>query len=42
MQKGRQKGRVLREDLYKGLAQGVNATYFSWINTNASNCYLRR
>ena len=39
---GPQAGRVLREDLYKGLVMGVKATYFAWINSNANDSYFRR
>ena len=39
---GPDKGWNLREDLYKGMVLGRNASYFSWMNGDPADSFLRR
>lgn len=42
IKEGPQKGRTVREGLYKRMVVGLNATYFSWVNHDPADAFLRR
>ena len=33
---------VIREQVYSGMAEAINATYFRWVNPDVSLAYFRR
>jgi len=35
-------GSVIREQVYSGMAEAVDATYVRWVNTDAGLAYFRR
>ena len=42
IQDGEHKGRTVRENLYKGMVVGLNATYFRWVNHDPADAFFRR
>lgn len=39
---GQNSGKISLENLYKRMVVGVNATYFSWVNQDPADAFLRR
>lgn len=42
IKEGPRKGSTVREDLYKSMVLGLNATYFGWVNHDPMDAFLRR